>query len=138
MDVFGLALLWTFFAKKYLKPKPLANSEAQTSHPRQFLRPCFDGQFSSIFHCCCDQKQSAVCKFQSVWFQDFKHILHTRRLFLQLSEAQSTVLRQRRPPPKTAARWCCIPPIKKLTAHYNSQCVVSALILFYSEALRRL
>ena len=38
-----------------------------------------------------------------------------------ISPAQSTGLRWRRPPPEIAARWRCVPLIKKMTAHYNSQ-----------------
>ena len=42
--------------------------------------------------------------------------------------AQSTGLGWRRPPPKIAARWRCVPLIKKVTAHYNSQ-FLSAFII---------
>ena len=51
-----------------------------------------------------------------------------RRPFLQLSETQFTGLQQRRPPPEIAARWRCIPLIKKMRAHYNSQ-LESAFII---------
>ena len=44
-----------------------------------------------------------------------------RRLFLHLSEAQSTGMQRRRPPPETAARWRCVIFINNLTAHYKSQ-----------------
>ena len=48
-----------------------------------------------------------------------------RKLFLQLSEAQSTGLRRRRPLMESAAGWCCGQLIKNLIAHYNSQFCVS-------------
>ena len=38
-----------------------------------------------------------------------------------ISPAHSTGLGWRRPPPQIAARWRCVPLIKKMTAHYNSQ-----------------
>ena len=47
-----------------------------------------------------------------------------RRLFLQLTEAQSTGLERQRPPPEIAARWRC-KPLQNLTAHYKSQFCVS-------------
>ena len=47
-----------------------------------------------------------------------------RRLFLHLSEAQSTGLRQRLPA-ELAARWHCGLLIKNLTAYYNIQFCVS-------------
>ena len=40
-----------------------------------------------------------------------------RRLFLQLSEAQSTGHGRQRPPPEIVARWRCRPLIKNLTAY---------------------
>ena len=51
-----------------------------------------------------------------------------RTLFLQLSEAQFTGLRQRRTPPEMAARWRCVLLIKYLTAHYDSQLCVSFFV----------
>ena len=46
-----------------------------------------------------------------------------------VSPAQSTGLGQRRPPPEIAARWRCVPLIKKMAAHYNSQIFLSAFII---------
>ena len=69
-----------------------------------------------------------------VFFLKKKHKLVgsvRRRLFLQLSEAQSTGVRWRQPPLETAARWRYEPIIKNLTAPYNSQFFVSW------EAIRR-
>ena len=51
-------------------------------------------------------------------------------LFLQLSDAQSTGLRQRRPPLETAARWRC--GLANLTAYYNSPFCLSLNFLFLS------
>ena len=42
-----------------------------------------------------------------------------------ISPAQSTGLGWRLPPPEIAARWRCVPLIKNMTAHYNSQFCVS-------------
>ena len=50
-----------------------------------------------------------------------------RRLFLQLSEAQSTGLWRRPPPLETAPRWRCVLLINNLTAHYISQFCVTLL-----------
>ena len=51
-----------------------------------------------------------------------------------ISPAQSTGLGGRRPPPEIAARWRCVPQIKKMTAHYNSQFCVSFHYCFHWEA----
>ena len=56
----------------------------------------------------------------------------------QLSEAQSTGLRPRWPPPETAARWRCGPLINNLSPHYNSQFCVSFRFCFDWEALKQL
>ena len=55
-----------------------------------------------------------------------------------ISPAQSTGLGWRRPPPEIAARWRCVPLIKKMTAHYNSQFCVSFHYCFHWEAQKRL
>ena len=60
-----------------------------------------------------------------------------KRLFLQVSEAQSTGLRRCRSPPETAARWYYGPLIKDLTEHYNSQFCVSLIFIDW-EVTRRL
>ena len=57
------------------------------------------------------------------------------RLFLQLSEAQSTGLWRRPAPPEMAARWRCVLLIDNLTAHYNSQFCVSFHFCFKQETL---
>ena len=53
-----------------------------------------------------------------------------------ISPAQSTGLGWRRSPPKIAARWRCVPLIKKMTAHYDSQFCVSFLLLFPLGSLK--
>ena len=50
------------------------------------------------------------------------------------SPAQTTGLGWRRPPPEIAARWRCVPLIKKMTAHYNSQFLSAFVIAFRWEA----
>ena len=57
-----------------------------------------------------------------------------RRLFLPLSETQSTGLLRRQPPLEIAARWRCVSVIKNMTAHYNSQFCVSFHYCFHWEA----
>ena len=47
-----------------------------------------------------------------------------------LSPAQSTGLGWQRPPPEIAARWRCVPLIKKMTTHYNSQIFCQLSLLF--------
>ena len=51
-----------------------------------------------------------------------------------ISPAQSTGLGWQRPPLEIAARWRCVPLIKKMTAHYNSQFFVSLHYCFHWEA----
>ena len=58
-----------------------------------------------------------------------------RRLFLQLSETQFTGLRRQRPPLEIAARWRCVPLIKNMTAHYNSQFCASFHYCFHCTPL---
>ena len=57
-----------------------------------------------------------------------------RTLFFQLSETQFTGLHRRQPPPEIAAKWHCVPLIKNMTAHYNSQFCVSFHYCFHWEA----
>ena len=61
-----------------------------------------------------------------------------KRLLLQLSEAQSTRLQRRRPPPETAARWRCGPLINNLTARYDGKFCISFNLCFDWEARRPL
>ena len=51
-----------------------------------------------------------------------------------ISPAQSTALGWRRPLPEIAARWRCVPLIKKMTAHYDSQFCVRFNYGFHWEA----
>ena len=46
--------------------------------------------------------------------------------------------RRRRSPAEIAARWRYRPPIKNMTAHYNSQCCVSFFCCLLQEAQKRL
>ena len=48
-----------------------------------------------------------------------------------ISLAQSTGLGWRRPLAAIAARWRCVPLIKNMTAHYNSQFCVSLHYCFH-------
>ena len=79
-------------------------------------------------------------KLKIVFFDFFYSKIHKevgelrRRLFLQLSETQFTGLRRRQLLPGIAARWGCIPLIKKITAHYNSQFCVSFHYCFHWKA----
>ena len=58
------------------------------------------------------------------------------RVFLQLSEAQSTGLLRWRRRPETAARWRCVLLIDNLTEDYNSQFCVSFHFCFDQESPR--
>ena len=64
----------------------------------------------------------------------FVEYFFVERLFLQLSEAQSTGLQRRRPLAEMAARWRCAFPIKNLTPDYNSQFCISFIFVFAQEA----
>ena len=73
-----------------------------------------------------------VKKFNLIFFFEYTTHVGTvrRKLLLQLSEAQSTDLRRRRPAPEMVTRWRCGPPINHVTAHYNSQfCVIFIFVL---------
>ena len=65
--VIGIGLLWKNIAKKCKKTENfhhyLADSEAHTSHPIKFLRPCFDGQFFQSFIVLLTTRPSAVRKY---------------------------------------------------------------------------
>ena len=52
------------------------------------------------------------------------------RLFLQMSEAESTGLRRQRRTPEMAARWHCGIPVQNLTPHYNCQFCVTFIFFF--------
>ena len=68
------------------------------------------------------------------FFFDRKIHKQVGKLRRRLSETQFTGLWREWPPLEIAARWRCVPLIKNMTAHYDSQFCVSFCYCFHCEA----
>ena len=124
-------------------PSSLAISEALTINPTNFLRPPFNSQFFLSFNFYLSHKTPGGLKFKKLKkikihiFFFFNKRISKPSLKSEketIFPAQSTGLARRRPPPEISARWRCVPLIRKITAHYNSQFCVSLHYRFHWEA----